>query len=75
MSGQFEQSHDTNDREELEDICVLQMGRKSLQYQIHEEAQRGDVVDYIYRWGDELAFVRRWDETNLRSTVQNKISM
>ena len=57
MSGQFEQPKDADDGEELEDVCVLQMGGHSLKDQIDVEAQRGHVIDdvdtvtkYIDQW-------------------------
>ena len=53
MARQLEQPHDADDREELEDVRILEVGREPLQDQIDEEAERRDVVDDIYRWGDE----------------------
>ena len=47
VSGQFEQPEDADDREELEDVCVLQMGGHSLKDQIDVEAQRGHVIDDV----------------------------
>ena len=48
VSGQFEQPEDADDREELEDVCVLQMGGHSLKDQIDVEAQRGHVIDDVH---------------------------
>lgn len=47
VTCQLEQSHDTDDGEELENVGVLQVGGKLLQRQVDEERQRGHVVDDI----------------------------
>ena len=47
VSGQFEQPQDANDREEFEDVRVLQMRGHPLKDQIDVEAQRGHVIDDV----------------------------
>lgn len=62
MSGELEESHDANDREELEDVCVLQMAGEPLQDHVHVEAERGNVVDDVDARLDEVALARRGHE-------------
>jgi len=58
MSCELEQSHDTDDREELQDIGILQVGSKLLENEVDVEGQRGNVVDDIYGGFDKLTLAR-----------------
>ena len=53
MSGQLEQSQDSNDRKELQDVGVLKVGRQLLEHQVDVEAQGGDVVDDVNAENEE----------------------
>lgn len=64
MSRQFEQSHDSDDREELQDISVLEVCRELLEGQVNVEAKCGDVVDDIDRRFDKFTFVGTGDESH-----------
>ena len=63
VTGELEQSHDTYDAQELEDVGVLQVGGETLQRQVQVEAQRGDHVDQVHRTLDEHATVRASGDT------------
>ena len=47
VSGELEKPEDANDREELEDVGVLEVRGQLLQDQVDVEAQRGDVVNDV----------------------------
>lgn len=64
VTCQLEQSHDTDDGEELENVGVLQVGGKLLQRQVDEERQRGHVVDDIDAGAHEEQFIRTRDEAH-----------
>ena len=64
VSRQFEQPHDADDGEELEDVGVLQVRGELLQGQIDEEGERRDVVDDVDRGAHEQELVRTGDEAH-----------
>lgn len=64
VARQFEQPHDADDGEELEDVGVLQMGGELLQGQVDEERQGGHVVDDVDRGPDEEELVGAGDEAH-----------
>lgn len=63
MARELEQSHYAYDAQELEDISVLQVGRKPLQRQVDVETQGCDHVDQVHRALDEVATVRTCGNT------------
>jgi len=63
VSRQFEQSHNTDDGEELKNVRVLQMGCVLLKNKVDVEGKCGNVVDDIDRSTYENTFVRTTNKT------------
>ena len=57
MSGQLEQSQYSYDAEELENICILDVGHILLEEEVGVEADGGDVVDHVHRGLQKMTFV------------------
>ena len=57
MSGQLEQSQYSYDTEELENICILDVGHILLEEEVGVEADGGDVVDHVHGGLEEMVFV------------------
>jgi len=55
MTRQLEESHDTDDAEELEDVVLL---LKLRQEEVEVEGQRGDQVDHVHGCRDERSLTR-----------------
>ena len=64
MSCQFEESHDTDDGEELENVCILEMRGELLQCQIDEKGECRHVVDNVDRGAYKEELVGTRDETH-----------
>lgn len=58
MPSKFEQSHNSDNGEELQNVSVLHVGSVLLENQIDVEAHCGYVVDDVDRGLDEFALVR-----------------
>ena len=48
MSGQLEQSQDSNDAEELEDVGILDVRDVLLEKEIRIEADGSDIINHIH---------------------------
>lgn len=44
---------------------VSAANKTRIKYRNSQKAGRGNVVDDVYKWHDELAFTRRWYESYL----------
>lgn len=64
VARELEQTHDADDREELEDVGVVHVLGERLQRQVDVEAEGGDVVDDVDGGADELVFAGRGDEAH-----------
>lgn len=62
MSSELEESKDSNDRKEIEQVAVLETG--ALQEHVGVEGEGGDEVDDVDCIGDERLFVGRDQEAN-----------
>ena len=62
VSGELEKAENANDREEVEQVAVLEAG--ALQQYVRVERERGDEVDYVDRVGDERSLVGRDEKAN-----------
>ena len=57
MACQLEQPEDPDDREELEDVGVLDVGDVLLEEEVCVEADGGDVVNHIHRGLQKVALI------------------
>lgn len=62
VAGELEEAENTDDREEVEQIAVLQAG--ALQQHVGVERESGDEIDYVDCVGDERFFVGRDEKAN-----------
>ena len=63
MACQFEQTKNSNDREELQHICVLKMWGEMGEDQVDVEAESGDEVYNIDRTSDKIQNIRTGNES------------
>ena len=63
MACQFEQTKNSNDREELQHICVLKMWSEMGEDQVDVEAESGDEVYNIDRTSDKIQNIRTGNES------------
>lgn len=64
MARQFEQSHDTNDGEEFENVSIVQTGGELLQCQVEKEGKGGGEIDHVDVAKYELQFGRGAQQSN-----------
>jgi len=64
VAGEFEESHDTDDAEELEDVVLL---LKLCEQKVEIERERGDKVDDVDRSADERHLAWTDDEPGKQS--------
>lgn len=64
MSRQLEQPHDSNDGEELKDVCIFEMRCPLLKGQINVKGQRGCQVDKIDGPSDKVILSRTGKEAS-----------
>ena len=62
VSGELEETEDSNDREEVEQVAVLQAG--ALQQDVGVEGKGGHEIDDVDRVGYERLFVGRNEKAN-----------
>ena len=63
MAGELEQPEDPDDREELEDVGVLDVRHVLLEEEVGVEADGGDIVNHVHRGLEEITFVGAGNES------------
>ena len=62
VTGEFEETKNSNDREEVEQVAVLEAG--ALQEHVRIERKGGDKIDYVDCVGDECFFIGRYEKAD-----------
>ena len=71
MAGELEQPEDPDDREELEDVGVLDVRHVLLEEEVGVEADGGHVVDHVHRGLQKVTLVRTGDEPAVRHGIRS----
>ena len=71
MAGELEQPEDPDDREELEDVGVLDVRHVLLEEEVSVEADGGHVVDHVHRGLQKVTLVRTGNEPAVRHGISS----
>ena len=71
MAGELEQPEDPDDREELEDVGVLDVRDMLLEEEVGVEADGGHVVDHVHRGLQKVTLVRTGNEPAVRRGISS----
>ena len=74
MAGQLEQSQDSDDAEELEDVGILDVRDVLLEKEIRIEADGSDVINHIHWRLQEITLIRTREKPERKGNVDEKYS-
>ena len=70
MSGQLEQSQDSDDAEELEDVGILDVRDVLLEKEVRIEADGSDIINHIHWRLQEITLIRTGEKPERKGNVK-----